>query len=97
MTDILRNPLIDGLMDFTNITKRVEKTKVYGTYIPPDATLSSSGTPVFVVEALVPDTRMKTRSGNLATLIPGITAQARIVTERSTVMQMVLRKLDFIN
>ncbi|MCR4952937.1 MAG: HlyD family efflux transporter periplasmic adaptor subunit [Treponema sp.] len=65
--------------------------------IPPDATLSSSGTPVFVVEALVPDTRMKTRSGNLATLIPGITAQARIVTERSTVMQMLLRKLDFIN
>ncbi len=29
--------------------------------------------------------------------IPGITAEARIITDRTTVLRMVLRKLDFIN
>ena len=32
-----------------------------------------------------------------ASLIPGITAEARIITDRTTVLRMVLRKLDFIN
>ena len=29
--------------------------------------------------------------------IPGITAEARIITDRTTVLRMVLRKLDFLN
>lgn len=64
--------------------------------VPPDAILSSSGSPVFVVEALIADIKMKTKNGSVAVLIPGISAQARIVTERSTVLLMILRKLDFL-
>lgn len=35
--------------------------------------------------------------GQIANLIPGITAEAKISTEKTTVMKMLLRKLDFIN
>jgi multidrug resistance efflux pump len=65
--------------------------------MPPDATLSENGQPVFVVEADIKNSYLTAKNGTRANLIPGITAEARIVTERSTVMQMILRKLDFIN
>lgn len=64
--------------------------------MPPDATLVNSQ-PVFVVEADIEKPYLTEKNGARANLIPGITAEARIVTDRSTVMQMVLRKLDFIN
>ena len=47
--------------------------------------------------AKIKDPYLKTKTGQTARLIPGITAEGRIITERSTVMQMVLRKLDFIS
>lgn len=65
--------------------------------VPPDVTYLSTGTAVFVVEAIITDPTLHTKQGQTAKLLPGITADGRIVTERSTVMQMVLRKLDFIN
>lgn len=64
--------------------------------VPPDATLQN-GNLVFVVESPVGEPYLSAKNGRRATLIPGITAEARIITDRSTVMRMVLRKLDFIN
>ena len=65
--------------------------------VPPDASLSQSGSLVFVVESAVPEPWLESRHGRRASLIPGITAEARIVTDRTTVLRMVLRKLDFMN
>lgn len=65
--------------------------------VPPDVSLSPEGQPIFIVEAKIKDPYLKTKTGQTARLIPGITAEGRIITERSTVMQMVLRKLDFMN
>ena len=65
--------------------------------VPPDVTLTATGQAAFVVEAVIVNPCLRTKQGQTARLLPGITAEARIVTERSTAMQMVLRKLDFIN
>lgn len=64
--------------------------------VPPDVTYQN-GAAVFVVEAQIDSPYLIAKNGQTAKLIPGITAEGRIVTDRSTVMQMVLRKLDFIN
>ena len=65
--------------------------------VPPDVTLTPTGSPTFVIEAVIDNPYLSTKRGQTAKLLPGISAEARIVTERSTAMQMVLRKLDFIN
>ena len=65
--------------------------------VPPDVTLSQSGQAFFVVEAVIDNPYLSTKQGQIAKLLPGISAEARIVTDRSTALQMVLRKLDFIN
>ena len=64
--------------------------------VPPDVSYVN-GQPVFIVEAEIENPYLTTKNGQTARLIPGITAEGRIVTDRSTVMQMVLRKLDFMN
>lgn len=64
--------------------------------VPPDATFMNGGT-VFIAEAEIRDPYLYTKKGQSAKLIPGIAAEGRIITDRSTVMQMVLRKLDFLN
>lgn len=71
------------------------ETKV--SLVPPDVTLTPTGQAAFVVEAVIDNPYLHTKQGQTARLLPGITAEGRIVTERSTAMQMVLRKLDFIN
>ena len=64
--------------------------------VPPDATYMNNQ-PVFIAEAEIENPYLTAKNGQTAKLIPGITAEGRIVTDRSTVMQMVMRKLDFIN
>lgn len=64
--------------------------------IPPDASYVKD-VPVFVVEAKIDEPYLIAKNSRRANLIPGITAEARIITERCTVMQMVLKKLDFLN
>ncbi len=64
--------------------------------VPPDVSYVN-GQPVFIAEAEIENPYLTTKNGQTAKLIPGITAEGRIVTDRSTVMQMVLRKLDFMN
>lgn len=71
------------------------ETKV--SLVPPDVTITDSGSPTFVVEAIIDTPYLSTKQGQTAKLLPGISAEARIITERSTAMQMILRKLDFIN
>ena len=65
--------------------------------VPPDVTVMTSGQAAFVVEAVIDNPYLSTKHGQTARLLPGISAEARIVTDRCTAMQMVLRKLDFIN
>ena len=65
--------------------------------IPPDVTITENGQAVFIVEAVIQNPYLKEKHGCVAKLLPGITAEGRIVTDRSTAMQMILRKLDFIN
>lgn len=65
--------------------------------VPPDVTVMTTGQPAFVVEAVIENPYLSTKHGQTARLLPGISAEARIVTDRSTAIQMVLRKLDFIN
>lgn len=64
--------------------------------VPPDVSYVN-GKLVFIAEAEIKEPYLISKNGQIANLIPGITAEGRIVTDRSTVMQMVLRKLDFIN
>ena len=64
--------------------------------VPPDVTYLN-GNAVFVAEAQIPTPYLKEKNGQIAKLIPGIIAEGRIVTDHSTVMQMALRKLDFMN
>ena len=64
--------------------------------IPPDVDIST-GTPIFIAEAPIPKDFLVSSDGQIANLIPGITAEAKISTEKTTVMKMLLRKLDFIN
>lgn len=64
--------------------------------IPPDVTYVN-GQPVFIAEAEIENPYLIAKNGQTAKLIPGITAEGRIITDKSTVMQMVLRKLDFMN
>lgn len=64
--------------------------------VPPDVTYLNE-TAIFIVEAEINSPYLTTKNGQTAKLLPGISAEGRIVTDRSTVMQMVLRKLDFIN
>lgn len=64
--------------------------------VPPDVTYVN-GQPVFIAEAEIENPYLITKNGQTAKLIPGITAEPRIITDRSTVMQMVMRKLDFMN
>lgn len=64
--------------------------------IPPDVTYLDNQ-PVFIAEAEIASPYLTAKNGETAKLLPGITAEGRIVTARSTIMQMVLRKLDFIN
>ena len=71
------------------------ETKV--SLVPPDVTIAQNSQPVFIVEATIDNPYLYTKHGQSAKLLPGITAEARIITERSTAMQMILRKLDFIN
>lgn len=71
------------------------ETKV--SLVPPDVTLTKTGDTVFIVEAEIESPYLYTKQGQCARLLPGITAEARIITDKSTVLQMVLRKLDFIH
>lgn len=64
--------------------------------VPPDVTYLN-GAAIFIVEAEIESPYLTTKNSQTAKLLPGIAAEGRIVTDRSTVMQMVLRKLDFIN
>lgn len=65
--------------------------------VPPDATITQDGQAIFIIEAPINNPYLTTKKGDVAKLLPGISAEARIITERSTAMQMILRKLDFIN
>ena len=61
-----------------------------------DATQVDSST-YFVAQALVKNTHLADKRGFEAILLPGLTAEARIITDTSTVLRMFLRKLDFVN
>lgn len=63
--------------------------------IPPDVTYIGE-TPVFIVKAEIQEPYLIANNGKKANLLPGISAEGRIVTERCTVLQMILKKLDFI-
>ena len=64
--------------------------------VPPDISYIN-GTSVFIAEALINSSFLITKKGKSAQLLPGMTAECRIVTDTSTLLQMFLRKLDFIN
>ena len=63
--------------------------------VPPDAEINN-GEAYFAVEALLDKAYLEASDGQVAKLLPGITAEGRIITERSTILKMLLRKLDFI-
>ncbi len=65
--------------------------------IPPDVTVTQTGQAFFIVEAIIENPCLHTKHGSTARLLPGISAEGRIVIDRSTVMHMMLRKLDFMN
>ena len=71
------------------------ETKV--SLVPPDVSVMENGNTAFVVKAVIDNPYLKTKQGQTARLLPGITAEGRILIERCTVMQMIMRKLDFIN
>ena len=66
------------------------------TLIPADITVNSSS-PVFIVEAEIPETYLYANSGEKINLRAGLSAEARIIIANDSVMNMILRKLDFMN
>lgn len=64
--------------------------------VPPDVTYLN-GNAVFIAEAQIDSPYLRAKNGQTARLIPGIIAEGRIVTDQSTILKMVLRKLDFMN
>lgn len=62
--------------------------------IPPDVSYIN-GNAVFIAESIISSPYLITKKGQSVKLIPGISAEARITTDRCTVMQMILKKLDF--
>ncbi len=70
------------------------ETKV--SIIPPDVTYLN-GTAVFIVEAQIDSPYLINKNNQIVKLIPGIKADGKIITDKSTAMQMLLKKLDFIN
>ncbi|OJF76804.1 MAG: hypothetical protein BKP49_04345 [Treponema sp. CETP13] len=68
----------------------------YITIIPADMIIVSN-TPVFNVEADVPNPYLESFNGEKIHLRSGISAEARIIISHDTVLHMILRKLDFLN
>jgi len=64
--------------------------------IPADVSAAQGFAPVFLVEALLSEPWLTSRSGEKAHLRAGIGASARIIIDRDTVLRMFLRRLDFI-
>lgn len=64
--------------------------------IPADLSLSNN-LPVFIVEAKIPEPYLYSSNGDKVILRSGLTAEARIIISRDSVLKMVLRKLDFLN
>ncbi len=64
--------------------------------IPADAVLDERNYPVFIVQADIPDPVLHDTHGFDAHLIPGMSGDARIITNTCTIMELFLRKLDFI-
>lgn len=64
--------------------------------IPADITVSSNN-PVFLVEADIPEPFLFANNGEKINLRSGLSAEARIIISRDSVMKMILRKLDFVN
>jgi multidrug resistance efflux pump len=64
--------------------------------IPPDFILGSDNKPVFIVESIIDNPWLYSSKGDKIKLLPGISAEGRIILEQDTVMYMLLKKLDFI-
>lgn len=64
--------------------------------IPADITVESN-TPVFIVEADLPESFLMSSKGDKVSLRSGLSAEARIIISKDSVFKMILRKLDFIN
>lgn len=64
--------------------------------IPADATVTKDGSMIFIIEAAVNEPYLISSSGEKLYLQPGISASARIIVDRSSVMQMIFRRLDLI-
>jgi len=65
--------------------------------IPADYNVVQDSTPIFIVEAEIPEPWLVSNDGNKIYLRAGIGAVGRIVIDRDTVLRMILKKLDFIN
>ena len=72
----------------------ITETKVK--IIPPDLEYINDKS-VFVVETDSFYPILSTKKGQTANLIPGLSGEARVVTAKTTIMKMILNKLDFIN
>ena len=63
--------------------------------ISPD-TILVDGKTYFIVETVINNPVLKTKSGKTARLIPGLTGEGKIVVDNNTAFKMALEKLDFL-
>lgn len=72
--------------------------QLYGSIklIPADITIVS-GVPVFIVEADISEPYLYSKKGDQVKLRAGLSAEARIIVSRNSMLKMILKKLDFIN
>ena len=70
--------------------------QTYISSVPPDITLLSTGTQAFVAEAPLLHNILTARNGETVHLVPGLTAEVRIVVGHTTMHQFLLTKLDFV-
>lgn len=64
--------------------------------LPSDSTLTEDNKQVFIAEAIIETPYLKSKDGEKFQLLPGMIAEGRIIIDKSSIMNMVLRKLDFI-
>lgn len=67
------------------------------TRVPADSSATAAGSAYFAVEASLDRVSMENKQGQRVSLIPGMTAEARIVVKRERILRLILEKLEFIS
>ena len=64
-------------------------------FVPPDS-IRIGEENIYIAEALIPNSVLINRKGIQTQLVSGMSGEGRVITNRSTVLKIMLQKLEFI-